>query len=89
MAACPYTCKVENNVPEVSPEEARAGRVMHWIRIARHEELERERASVKSYPAPCFHCDKAPCTMVCPVHATYKGIGGLVGQTYARCIGCR
>jgi molybdopterin-containing oxidoreductase family iron-sulfur binding subunit len=26
---------------------------------------------------------------VCPVHATYTGIDGLVGQIYARCIGCR
>lgn len=87
--ACVAACKVENNVPEVSPEEARAGRVMHWIRIARQEKFERDHISIKSYPAPCFHCSNAPCTMVCPVHATYKGIDGLVGQTYARCIGCR
>ncbi len=87
--ACVAACKVENNIPEVSPEEAKAGRVMHWIRIARHEEAELEHAVSKSYPALCYHCDNAPCTMVCPVHATYKGIDGIIGQTYSRCIGCR
>jgi molybdopterin-containing oxidoreductase family iron-sulfur binding subunit len=87
--ACVAACKVENNVPEVSPEEARMGRVMHWIRVARSEKAEGERAAITQYPALCYHCERAPCTMVCPVHATYKGIDGLVGQTYARCIGCR
>jgi molybdopterin-containing oxidoreductase family iron-sulfur binding subunit len=87
--ACVAACKVENNIPEVSPEEARMGRVMQWIRIARKEEREGERASVEFYPALCYHCGNAPCTMVCPVHATYKGIDGIVGQIYPRCIGCR
>jgi Fe-S-cluster-containing dehydrogenase component len=88
-AACVAACKAENNVPVVSPAEARMGRVMHWIRIARREEPEGSRASVNVYPALCYHCGNAPCTMVCPVHATYKGIDGIVGQIYPRCIGCR
>jgi Fe-S-cluster-containing dehydrogenase component len=88
-AACVAACKVENNIPEAPPEEARRGRVLQWIRIARREEPEGERASVGFYPALCYHCENAPCTMVCPVHATYKGIDGIVGQIYPRCIGCR
>jgi molybdopterin-containing oxidoreductase family iron-sulfur binding subunit len=88
-AACVAACKVENNIPEVSPEEARMGRVMRWIRIARREEREGDRTSVSVYPALCYHCGNAPCTWVCPVHATYKGVDGIVGQTYPRCIGCR
>jgi molybdopterin-containing oxidoreductase family iron-sulfur binding subunit len=88
-AACVAACKVENNVPEVSPEEARMGRVMHWVRIARREESEGPRTSVRLYPALCCHCENAPCTVVCPVHATYKGVDGIVGQIYPRCIGCR
>ena len=88
-AACVAACKVENNIPEVSPEEAKMGRVMNWIRVARREEHEGERASVSVYPALCYHCENAPCTMVCPVHATYRGIDGIVGQIYPRCIGCR
>jgi molybdopterin-containing oxidoreductase family iron-sulfur binding subunit len=88
-AACVAACKVENNIPEVSMREAQMGRVMRWIRVARREDPEGERASVSVYPALCYHCENAPCTLVCPVHATYKGIDGLVGQIYARCIGCR
>ena len=87
--ACVAACTVENNIPEVSPREARMGRVMHWIRVARREEPEGDRASVSHFPALCLQCGTAPCTFVCPVHATYKGIDGLVGQIYARCIGCR
>jgi len=87
--ACVAACKVENNVPEVDPQEAKMGRVMHWIRVARKEEHHGDRTFVSIYPALCYHCENAPCTWVCPVHATYKGIDGLVGQTYARCIGCR
>lgn len=87
--ACVAACKVENNIPEVSPADARSGRAMHWIRIARHEEIEHEHAVIKSYPALCNHCENAPCVLVCPVHATYHGIDGIVGQTYSRCIGCR
>jgi molybdopterin-containing oxidoreductase family iron-sulfur binding subunit len=87
--ACVAACKVENNIPESSPEEAQMGRVLRWIRVARREEPEGDRASVSLYPALCYHCGNAPCTLVCPVHATYKGIDGLVGQIYARCIGCR
>jgi molybdopterin-containing oxidoreductase family iron-sulfur binding subunit len=87
--ACVAACKSENNIPEVSPRDARIGRGMQWIRVARREEQGRERPSVHIYPALCYHCANAPCTLVCPVHATYKGIDGLVGQIYPRCIGCR
>ena len=88
--ACVAACKAENNVPEAPPEQARMGRVLQWLRIARSEEHEGERTPIiHYYPAMCYHCKNAPCTMVCPVHATYKGVDGIVGQIYARCIGCR
>jgi molybdopterin-containing oxidoreductase family iron-sulfur binding subunit len=87
--ACVAACKVENNIPEVSPREAQMGRVMHWVRVARSEKREGDHTSVSHYPTLCYHCGNAPCTMVCPVHATYQGIDGIVGQTYPRCIGCR
>jgi molybdopterin-containing oxidoreductase family iron-sulfur binding subunit len=40
-------------------------------------------------PIPCMHCDKPPCTIVCPVAATYKNPEGIVAQVYPRCIGVR
>ncbi|MFQ5697010.1 MAG: 4Fe-4S dicluster domain-containing protein [Myxococcota bacterium] len=88
-AACVAACKSENNIPDVPPGQAQSGRVMQWIRVLRHEEGEGDRALVRLYPLLCYHCEKAPCTMVCPVHATYKGTDGIVGQIYPRCIGCR
>lgn len=41
------------------------------------------------FPKPCFHCDKPPCTKVCPVDATYKRNDGVVLIDNERCIGCR
>ncbi len=40
-------------------------------------------------PRPCMHCDRPPCTAVCPVGATSIDREGIVGQYYPRCIGCR
>jgi Fe-S-cluster-containing dehydrogenase component len=86
--ACVAACKSENNVPEVDRADALAGRVMNWMRVA-HAESEERHGPSATYPMLCYHCDDPPCTRVCPVHATYVGIDGIVGQTYSRCIGCR
>lgn len=40
-------------------------------------------------PMPCMHCDRPPCTMVCPVRATTRNREGIVMQVPSRCIGCR
>ncbi|MCX7908648.1 MAG: 4Fe-4S dicluster domain-containing protein [Ignavibacteria bacterium] len=37
----------------------------------------------------CNHCDKPPCTNVCPTQATWKREDGIVMMDWHRCIGCR
>ncbi|MBI2830358.1 MAG: 4Fe-4S dicluster domain-containing protein [Chloroflexi bacterium] len=40
-------------------------------------------------PTPCYQCENAPCTNVCPVAATYHNEDGIVLIDHTRCIGCR
>lgn len=87
--ACVVACQTENNIPCVSPEEAKRGRTMAWINILPELEGEYPRVTMRQTPLPCVHCEHAPCTVVCPVSATGVGPEGIVRQTYARCIGCR
>lgn len=47
------------------------------------------RPRVRFLPLPCMHCDRPPCTMVCPVRATTQNSEGIVMQVPSRCIGCR
>ncbi len=88
-AACVAACKVENNVQVVSPEESERGRRMHWIRLLTEVRGDYPDTEVRTQPNLCMMCENPPCTKVCPVHATYVGADGLVGQIYPRCIGCR
>lgn len=88
--ACMAACHQENNLVAVGPEEAvRESRAFHWLRLL--PEVSGTYPSVKRrlLPQPCFHCDDPPCVRVCPVQATYLSEDGIVGQIYARCIGCR
>jgi molybdopterin-containing oxidoreductase family iron-sulfur binding subunit len=39
--------------------------------------------------ALCNHCDRPPCTKVCPTQATWKREDGVVMMDWHRCIGCR
>jgi Fe-S-cluster-containing dehydrogenase component len=87
--ACVAACKVENNVQVVSPAEGEKGRRMHWLRLLVETRGEYPNAEFRIAPNLCMMCENPPCTKVCPVHATYQGEDGLVGQIYPRCIGCR
>jgi Fe-S-cluster-containing dehydrogenase component len=87
--SCAAACQSENNVPVASPEEARNGRSMGWIRMVHEVEGSFPKVHVKSYPRMCLHCDNAPCTFVCPVHATYRDEDGIIAQIFPQCIGCR
>jgi menaquinone reductase, iron-sulfur cluster-binding subunit len=88
--ACVVACQVENNIPPADRNEAERGRAIAWIRLAPLEGGEHgTKPSLRLVPVPCMHCDKPPCMTVCPVGATSIDEEGLVGQVYARCIGCR
>jgi Fe-S-cluster-containing dehydrogenase component len=88
-AACASACALENNVPAVSREEAERGRSMNWLTMVHEVEGEFPDVHVRTYPRLCQHCEKPPCTYVCPVHATYVSTNGIVAQIYPQCIGCR
>ncbi len=87
--ACVSACRSENNVPNVGPEQSQFGRSIFWMDIMEIVEGEYPDVRVQYIPRPCFHCDRPPCTKVCPVRATYLNEEGLVAQIYHRCIGCR
>ncbi|MFQ5846954.1 MAG: 4Fe-4S dicluster domain-containing protein [Candidatus Methylomirabilales bacterium] len=87
--ACVMACKAENNVPAVGSTEAKAGRTISWMHVLTEEDEGHPGGNIRFLPRPCLHCDDPPCTKVCPVYATFRNPEGIVGQIYARCIGCR
>ncbi len=75
--SCTAACGKMHHVPK--PRE--------WIPVFVMREAPEE--APYFFPKPCFHCDKPPCTKVCPVNATFKRLDGLVLIDNTRCIGCR
>jgi len=90
---CIASCHIENNVQVVGPKEAKKGRVMLWMDTITFSEGEHSdgNGKIKMIPRPCMNCESPFCVYVCPVRATQKNEaeGGIIGQIYPRCIGCR
>ena len=93
---CEYACVKENNTSR-NPQ-------IHYIRVSEidaskgvdlvHARLDYNPAKVpepgRTYiPVQCQHCREAPCTKVCPTHATWTEPDGIVVVDYNWCIGCR
>ncbi len=86
--SCIVACAQENNAPPGDPVDA-PGRLIRWIEILASEHGEYPEVKLAMLPMPCQHCDRPPCTKVCPVYATFRNPEGLVPQIYHQCIGCR
>jgi molybdopterin-containing oxidoreductase family iron-sulfur binding subunit len=88
--ACVVACQVENNVSPAGAEQWKEGRAISWLRLVPFQDGEHgTRPDLRLMPLPCMHCQRPPCTKVCPVKATQIDREGLVAQVYPRCIGCR
>ncbi len=87
--ACEVACRSENNVAVGGPQAAAEHRTISWMQVRSEVEGEWPDLRPRFMPVPCMHCDRPPCTLVCPVQATSMDREGIVNQIYARCIGCR
>ena len=84
--ACTIACKVEHNVPVVSPKEI-ADRIQ-WTEVYFKEKGKYPKVKIDLNPRPCMHCENPPCVPVCTVDATYNDKDrGLVLQRHERCKG--
>ncbi|MFZ5918814.1 MAG: 4Fe-4S dicluster domain-containing protein [Chloroflexota bacterium] len=73
--ACVDACNLRNNLPQG----------VSYVRIYAKGEGEEQ----WFMPVQCQHCADAPCETVCPTHATYHTVDGVVLINEKLCVGCR
>jgi Fe-S-cluster-containing dehydrogenase component len=92
--ACFDTCHAAHNVPSIDDIRHE----VKWIWKEQYEHAFPEQAhaytqsDLKGKPVTvlCNHCERPPCTRVCPTKATWKRESdGIVMMDMHRCIGCR
>jgi menaquinone reductase, iron-sulfur cluster-binding subunit len=86
---CAVACRMENNIPMAGPEDTAKGRSIFWMSLLTTSRGTYPLLGQQFLPAPCNHCEDAPCIKVCPVGATTQSEDGIIQQVPDRCIGCR
>jgi tetrathionate reductase subunit B len=85
---CEEACKDENNLPRYEGDNSKFD--VYWMRVLDiKEEVSGVNTEENPIPVPCMHCEKPPCTHVCPTKASFRRKDGIVLVDKHRCIGCR
>jgi Fe-S-cluster-containing dehydrogenase component len=90
---CIAACNKAHNIPAISNTKHEIKWI--WQEPFHSAFVEQENTyipeQIKNMPVlmMCNHCDKPPCTNVCPTQATWKREDGIVMMDWHRCIGCR
>ena len=88
--ACVIACKMENNVPDSTPESFKDKKMTFRTRVVPlFKEGRYPNPRVDIYPVLCNQCDNPPCVAACPTGASYRRDDGIVLIDWEKCIGCR
>lgn len=88
--ACVIACKMENNVPDSTPESFSDKKMTFRTRVVPlFREGKYPNLKVDIYPVLCNQCDNPPCVAACPTGASYRRDDGIVLIDWEKCIGCR
>ena len=79
--ACVVACMDQNDIP---------GDGLSYRQLIKLERGQHPRARLAFVTLACFHCNDAPCMLVCPREAIFRDeTFGVIGVDEDLCIGCR